>query len=215
MIRCDDQSTSQRNVFCIAPLDSPHQAAKHNHDWTGSVQHPLWQRPRVGPRSVSLRTFCSAFAKTQARSIFRSIRWCIIVSAPRIRHLQPAQLVLIPAFALRAIEATVLNRFSFGQTDLVPQSAIWKRASPLNLNQQRRPRKKEFRFCFCHALGFLQRGLAQKVQIVREESIWYGTACASKRVIPGELPGRWRDRFRTVFVSSTFWASLTAAIHHR
>ena len=39
-----------------------------------------------------------------------------------------------------------------------------------------------------------------------KESIWYGTACASKRVISRKLPGRWRDRFRTGFVSSTFWA---------
>ena len=60
-------------------------------------------------------------------------------------------------------------------------------------------------------------GNPQKVQIVHEESIWYGTACASKRVISRKLPGRWRDRFRTVFVSSTFWAKpfVAARFHQR
>ncbi len=96
----------------------------------------------------------------------------IIVGAPRIRHLQPAQLILIPAFALRAVEATVLNRFSFGQTDLILESAIWKCASPLNLNQQRRPRKKEFRFCFCHALQFLQRPFTtDEMQVQPRDSV--------------------------------------------
>src|SRR5438045_9586530 len=44
VVRGDNQATSQRNVFGIAPMDSPHQAGNHYHDRTPSVQHQLWQR---------------------------------------------------------------------------------------------------------------------------------------------------------------------------
>ncbi|MFN2577506.1 MAG: hypothetical protein ABR607_07430 [Pyrinomonadaceae bacterium] len=68
------------------------------------------------------------------RSIFRSVDTGVTVNTPRLRCLLLTQLVLVPAFAMRAIEATVLNRFCFGQTDLIPESTIYEFASALNLN---------------------------------------------------------------------------------
>ena len=44
-------------------------------------------------------------------------------------------------------------------------------------------------------------------------SIWSRTGCGSKRVISLKPPGRYRNRFRTALVYSTFWAKPKRAVY--
>jgi hypothetical protein len=62
--------------------------------------------------------------------------WCKCPDLiPRIRHIRPAKIIVIPTFAIGAIEATVLNSFFFRQTDPIPGFTAPSLTPPFNFNQ--------------------------------------------------------------------------------
>jgi hypothetical protein len=55
-----------------------------------------------------------------------------------------SQSIVVPGFTFRTIEATVLNRLSFGQTDLVSGPAFIVAAPAIDFYHQDLTRKMEF-----------------------------------------------------------------------
>ena len=64
------------------------------------------------------------------------VRDRIISAGPGVRQFRSIQLVVVPPLAMRTMEATVLNRFGFRQTDLSAFVAIQKTAPTFNFDQQ-------------------------------------------------------------------------------
>src|SRR2546430_11704046 len=60
----------------------------------------------------------------------------IVGGGPGVRQFRPFQLVVVPPLAMRTMEATVLNRFGFRQTNLIAAMAIHKNATTFNFDQQ-------------------------------------------------------------------------------
>jgi len=54
---------------------------------------------------------------------------------PSLWYFVPAQPIVIPLFALGTVKPTVLNRFGFRQTNLVPGSATGKRTAAVDLDE--------------------------------------------------------------------------------
>jgi hypothetical protein len=54
---------------------------------------------------------------------------------PPIRHIRPAEIVVIPTSTIEALEATVLNSFLLRQTDPIPGFTAPKPTTPFNFNQ--------------------------------------------------------------------------------
>jgi hypothetical protein len=64
------------------------------------------------------------------------VRDRIVSGGPGVRQFGSIQLVVVPPLAMRTMEATVLNRFGFRQTDLIADRTIQKTATTFNFDQQ-------------------------------------------------------------------------------
>jgi hypothetical protein len=60
----------------------------------------------------------------------------ILGGGPGVGQLGLIQPVVVPPLAMRTMEATVLNRFGFRQTNLIPSLAIQKNATTFNFDQK-------------------------------------------------------------------------------
>ncbi|HYV23691.1 MAG TPA: hypothetical protein VE969_00535 [Pyrinomonadaceae bacterium] len=64
------------------------------------------------------------------------VRDRIAGGGPGVGQLGLCHLVVVPPLAMRTMEATVLNRFGFRQTDLIAFVAIHKNATTFNFDQE-------------------------------------------------------------------------------
>jgi len=64
------------------------------------------------------------------------VRDRIVGGGPGVGQLGLFQMVVVPPLAMRTMEATVLNRFGFRQTDLIASVAIHKNATTFNFDQK-------------------------------------------------------------------------------
>jgi hypothetical protein len=64
------------------------------------------------------------------------VRDRIVGGGPGVGQLGLFQLVVVPPLAMRTMEATVLNRFGFRQTNLIASVAIHKNATTFNFDQE-------------------------------------------------------------------------------
>ena len=63
---------------------------------------------------------------------------------PPIRKVCILQTIIVPTFAMKAFEATVLNGFLFRQTYAVPRATVLEPTFSRNLNYQNVARKRKF-----------------------------------------------------------------------
>jgi hypothetical protein len=64
------------------------------------------------------------------------VRNRIVEGGPGVGQFRLLQLVVVPPLAMRTMEATVLNRFGFRQTNLIADRTIHKNAPTFNFNQK-------------------------------------------------------------------------------
>jgi hypothetical protein len=64
------------------------------------------------------------------------VRDRIVDGGPGVGQFRLVQLVVVPPLAMRTMEATVLNRFGFRQTNLIAQVAIQETATTFNFDQK-------------------------------------------------------------------------------
>jgi hypothetical protein len=73
------------------------------------------------------------------------VRDRIVGGRPGVWQFKLIQLVVVPPLAMRTMEATVLNRFGFRQTDLIASVAIHKIATTFNFDQKNLAGKMKMR----------------------------------------------------------------------
>src|SRR4051812_39771644 len=151
MICRDDHAAARRNVMRVAPTHAPKYARNNGDDEPADINSPLRHHRRIGPDAVGLRSAFDTVSKTHGWSACKSMEAFL---GPRLRHLCLTQSIVVPAFTFRAEEATVTNRVSFGQTDLVFGAAFIAGAAPLDFNYQDLARKIEFRILPGHVTSF-------------------------------------------------------------
>jgi hypothetical protein len=81
-----------------------------------------------GDRAASI--VVANYAKTML------VRGRIVDGGPGAGQFRLVQLVVVPPLAMRTMEATVLNRFGFRQTDLIADRTIHKNAATFNFYEE-------------------------------------------------------------------------------
>src|SRR3954467_14865400 len=132
----------------VAPTYAPEYARNDGHDEPANINSPLRHHRRIGPGAVALRSAFDTVSRTHGWSACKSMD---AFFGPRPRHLCLTQSIVVPAFTFRAVKATVTNRVSFGQTDLVFGAALIAGAAPLDFNYQNLAREMKPGFFFGHS----------------------------------------------------------------
>src|SRR5437588_262527 len=119
MIHRNDDAALARDALSVTPFNAPKQTTDAARDGPQLVEYGLRERARVKSRAIARRSFVDSVGKAQSitRTLIKLINQLGFVPEPCRRQLRVTQLIVIPSAAVRAIEATVLNRFRFRQTD--------------------------------------------------------------------------------------------------
>jgi len=170
VIRRDDQSTKSGNVFCMRHSCATFRRQKHDHDRAAAFSIHSGYGPAGRTARHSLRSFFGVLLRLKYDQSSDQLAGAYC-RRPTIRHSPAAQLILIPAFALRAVKPRYSIASALVKLIWILESAIWKCASPLNLTSTASAEKRISSLLLSCA-AFLQRPFTtDEMQVQPRDSV--------------------------------------------